>query len=166
MKNKYGLAVPIIYAFTTLPIKTSRNLSWFLAKSNNLFHIWNVHNYTFKQIAITKKITKEKFNTISFNRYKSSKMTQTAPTTLFLAGTDVISVENLKSPTPTRSYPKRSKQKSKYQFEIVWRNVIGFVILHSLALYGLLFAIKAAKLITVAFSKYAKTSHRVFLRFP
>lgn len=80
-------------------------------------------------------------------------MSQSTPTSLFLAGTDVISVENIKTPTPTRSYHRRPVQKSKYQLQIVWKNVIGFIVLHLLALYGLVYGVQAAKRGTMVFSK-------------
>lgn len=80
-------------------------------------------------------------------------MVQTSPAALFLAGADVISVENVKSTKPTSSFPVKSKPISNHKLHIVWRNIIGFAVLHALALYGL-YTIKATKKATIIYSKY------------
>lgn len=82
-------------------------------------------------------------------------MAQTSPTTVFLAGADVISVENLKSqPAPVRQV-QRPRQRPHYTLKIVWRNVIAFAILHSFAAYGFYRLFLCSKLETILFSKCA-----------
>lgn len=85
-------------------------------------------------------------------------MAQTSSTTLFLAGADVISLDSPKVtkslPTPTLPVIQRVKppQQSQYRLQIVWRNVIAFFFLHSLAVFGLFRM--SPKPATVVYCKY------------
>lgn len=53
-----------------------------------------------------------------------------------------------KAVTQKLSLQKAQNSKPKYQWKIVWRNVIAFVYLHLGALYGLYLCLTAAKLYT------------------
>lgn len=72
-------------------------------------------------------------------------MVQPTSTSLFLAGADVISVDssNLVKNVPNLATSQKTQQRTKpekqplYHMKIVWRNVIAFFVLHSLAVYGL-----------------------------
>lgn len=80
-------------------------------------------------------------------------MAQASPTSVFLAGADVISVENLKNqPAPVRQI-QRPRQRSQYTLKIVWRNVIAFTILHLLAVYGFYRVMFYSKIQTILFSE-------------
>lgn len=69
--------------------------------------------------------------------------------TLFLEASqqDVTQKKNATEKTTTQKLPLQEIQNSKpkYQWKIVWRNVIAFLYLHISALYGLYILIVAAK---------------------
>ncbi|XKL62352.1 hypothetical protein PGB90_002185 [Kerria lacca] len=83
-------------------------------------------------------------------------MAPTSSASLFLAAADVISLEKcestkLQTQSQTTQHYRQQRQipKSKYHLQIVWRNVIAFVILHSLSVYGLFWALPYAKVYTI-----------------
>lgn len=59
---------------------------------------------------------------------------------------------SVSSPKPTYLEAQKS-DKSKYTWQIVWRNVIAFVYLHVGALYGFYLFFTGAKILTVVWSK-------------
>lgn len=54
----------------------------------------------------------------------------------------------------TEQQPKSKDDKKKYQWKIVWRNVIAFIYLHVGAVYGLYLCLTGAKFLTVLWCKY------------
>lgn len=75
--------------------------------------------------------------------------------TLFLeASQQNVKEKPLAEPaSPVKSAVKKSKQQSpKYQWKIVWRNVIAFVYLHVAMLYGLYLLVTGAKFLTTVWS--------------
>jgi len=59
-----------------------------------------------------------------------------------------------KTVTQKLSNQKAQSSKPKYQWKIVWRNMIAFAYLHLGALYGLYILITAAKFYTFLWSKF------------
>lgn len=61
-----------------------------------------------------------------------------SPTSLFLAGAEVISPPEtpIKPIKPAKTTP--TSPKSEYRWQIVWRNVLAFVYLHSVAAYAII----------------------------
>lgn len=63
----------------------------------------------------------------------------TSPTSMFLAEAEVISQPRKLTPKEPLRPPPQSKAlgpKSEYHWQIVWRNVIAFIYLHSVSVYG------------------------------
>lgn len=78
--------------------------------------------------------------------------------TLFLEASqqNVSQKKNATEKTTTQNLPLQMIQnsKSKYQWKIVWRNVIAFLYLHFGALYGLYILIVAANVYTLLWGTF------------
>lgn len=55
---------------------------------------------------------------------------------------------------PAAAQSKPNDDKKKYQWKIVWRNVIAFIYLHVGAVYGLYLCVSGAKFLTVLWCEY------------
>lgn len=70
-----------------------------------------------------------------------------------------------KTNTPKLDTQKSLRSKSKYKWNIVWRNVIAFLYLHISAVYGLYLCFTGAKLCTVIYSKSFNIDFSLLTRF-
>lgn len=68
-----------------------------------------------------------------------------------------------KSATQNLSLQKTQGTKPKYQWKIVWRNVIAFIYLHGGAVYGLYLLITVAQLYTLLWGMFCFTCIVFFL---
>lgn len=77
--------------------------------------------------------------------------------TLFLEASQNVSQDkaDVKNTTPKAAVSSDKLQnKSKYKWNIVWRNVIAFVYLHAGFLYGLYLLITGARILTFLWGKF------------
>lgn len=83
----------------------------------------------------------------------------TSPTSMFLAEAEVISQPRkhiLQEPVRPLASAKPSAPKSEYHWQIVWRNVIAFIYLHSVSMYGFYLILSGkVRLYTVLFGEYS-----------
>lgn len=79
-------------------------------------------------------------------------MVSASSASLFLIDTDIISSENKDSKNTCEQH--QQKPKTKNHLKIIWTSVVLFIILHSLAIYGIFTEITKAKLSTFVFCKY------------
>jgi hypothetical protein len=87
----------------------------------------------------------------------------TTASALFLAETEASVVYQSKSQKPASAARSRSalqkeqveadRPAGQYKWDISWRNVIGFLYLHTFALYGLYLTFTAAKYQTIIWCK-------------
>lgn len=62
----------------------------------------------------------------------------------------------------TKIKDDEAKSSSNYKVQIVWRNVIIFVVLHVGALYGLYLAVSSAKIATTVFGENFDCNSNVY----
>jgi hypothetical protein len=72
-------------------------------------------------------------------------------------------MEDVSIQKPDKSTEQTAKREAKSQ--IVWSNVIGFLLLHLIALYGLYISILSARLLTWVYGKLKRHVLKVYV-FP
>lgn len=65
----------------------------------------------------------------------------------------------------TRVIAEEVEKPSERKLELVWRNIILFIYLHMVALYGMYLSLTAAKWGTVIFGKYNNIFNSLFLKY-
>lgn len=115
------------------------------------------HNVRQKE-HITNDVT-ESFDTVNFSLENAFFFYRMAPnllgsSTLLLAEvTQEPKILNEAKPVVKPIAAPQPKIEDEYEWKIVWRNVLGFVYLHTGFLYGLYLAFTHAKLVTILFGK-------------